>query len=167
MASIGVVCGLPVSHAVLCLHFKPYCKFVTVCSTMIDTNQWRASIGAFNISSKSVRTCIHDKVRCGYDCVEFMEYKVSSTCNYSIAWFLSVYYVLNVVFQMCLILSGDIETNPGPITTKTCPSCDAQIHIRKNICICGYAFNQNYQNLKAVNTFPICASPSSYTGLIC
>ena len=133
---------------------------------MIDTNQWRASIGAFNISNKSVRTCIHDKVRCGYDCLEFMEYEVSSTCNYLIVWFLSAYYVLNVFFQMCLILSGDIETNPGPITTKTCPSCDAQIHIRKKICTCGYAFNQNYQNLKAVNMFPICASPSSYTGTL-
>ena len=133
---------------------------------MIDTNQWRASIGAFNISNKSVRTCIHDKVRCGYDCLEFMEYEVSSTCNYLIVWFLSAYYVLNVFFLMCLIFSGDIETNPGPITTKTCPSCDAQIHIRKKICTCGYAFNQNYQNLKAVNMFPICASPSSYTGTL-
>ena len=160
VASIGVVCGLPVSHVILCLHFI---LFVTVCSIMIDTNQWKASIGAFNISNKSVRTCcIHDKVRCGYNCLEFIEYEVCSTCNYSFVWFLSVYYVLNVFFQMCLILSGDIETNPGPITTKTCPSCDTQIHIRKKICACGYAFNQNYQNLKAVNTFPICASPSSY-----
>ena len=56
-------------------------------------------------------------------------------------------------------------TNPGPITTKTCPCCDAQLHIRKKICICGYAFNQNYQNLKTINPFPICASPSSTLNL--
>ena len=71
---------------------------------------------------------------------------------------------INVFFQMSLILSGDIETNPGPITTKTCPCCDAQLHIKK-ICICGYAFNQNYQNLKTINPFPICASPSSTLNL--
>ena len=86
---------------------------------MIDTNQWRASIGAFNISNKSVRTCIHDKVRCGYDCLEFMEYEVSSTYNYLIVWFLSAYYVLNVFFQMwrlrsrCEPCSPPKYTNPG------------------------------------------------------
>ena len=33
--------------------------------------------------------------------------------------------------------------------------------------MCGYVFNQNYQNLKTLNPFPICASPSkSYTGTL-
>ena len=125
---------------------------------MIDTNQWRASIGAFNISTKRSVSYTDDKIWC--DCLECK----SCTCH-PITWFMSVYYVLNVFFQMCLILSGDIETNPGPV--KTCPSCDAQIHIRKKICMCGYVFNQNYQNLKPLNPFPICPSSSkSYTGTL-
>ena len=123
---------------------------------MIDTNH-------FNVSKNPVRTCIVEKVRCGY---EFIGYEIS--CIYfPIVWFLFVYYVINVFFQMSLILSGDIETNPGPITTKTCPCCDAQLHIRKKNCICGYAFNQNYQNLKTINPFPICASPSTLLKFEC
>ena len=131
----------------LCLYFT---SNLTICSTMIDIIQWRASIGGFNISVQSVRnTCIDnniwcDNIRC--DSLEFIEYEVPSTCHYfPIVWFLSVYYVLNIFFQICLILSGDIETNPGPISYKTCPSCDAQIPIRKKICLCGYAFSQKYQ----------------------
>ena len=109
---------------------------------MIETIQWRSSIEAFHSSKKSVRnTC---QVTC-----EFVEYEVSCTYHhFPIVWFLCMYYLLNTFFQMCLILSGDIETNPGPSTTKICPSCDAQIHIRKKIRMCGYRFNQNYQNLK-------------------
>ena len=123
---------------------------------MIDTNQWRASIGAFNISTKRLVSYTDDNIWC--DCLEFIECE----CICHFPRFLSVCYILNIFFQMCLILSGDIETNPGPV--KTCPSCDAQIHIRKKICTCGYVFNQNYQNL---NPFPICASPSkSYTGTL-
>ena len=68
---------------------------------MIDTNQWRATIGAFNVSKNPVRTCIVEKVRCGY---EFIGYEIS--CIYfPIVWFLFVYYVINVFFQMSLILS--------------------------------------------------------------
>ena len=119
---------------------------------MIETMQWRASIGAFYTSKKSVRnTC---QVRC-----EFVEYEISCTSHhFPIVCFLSMYYVLNIFFQMFLVLSGDIETNPGPSTTKICPSCDAQIHIRKKICMCGYRFNQNYQHLKTINPLHICAS---------
>ena len=59
---------------------------------------------------------------------------------------LCISYVLTIFFQMSLILSGDVETNPGPVT-KTCPSCNLQIHIRKKICMCGYIFNRNHLNL--------------------
>ena len=131
---------------------------------MIDTIQWRASIGGFNnISVQSVRNaCIGNNIRC--DSLDFIEYKVPSTHYFPIVWFLSLYYVLNIFFQICLILSGDIETNPGPISHKTCPSCDAHIPIRKKIC---YAFSQKYQNLKTIYQFPTCASPSkSHTGTL-
>ena len=111
---------------------------------MIDTTQWRASIGAFHNSKMSVRnTYMCDKVK--YDCFKFIVDEISFH-HFSIVWFLSMYYVLTTFFQMSLILSGDVETNPGPVT-KTCPSCDLQIHIRKKICMCGYAFNRNHLNL--------------------
>ena len=102
-----------------------------ICSTMIDIIQWCASIGVFNnISVQSVRNaCIDNNIRC--DSLEFIEYEVPSTHYFPIVWFLSLYYVLNIFFQISLILSGDIETNPGPISHKTCPSCDAHIPIRK------------------------------------
>ena len=125
---------------------------------MIGTSQWQASIGAFNISTKRSVSYADNKTGC--ECLEFIEYEVSCTCHYfPIVWFLSVYYVLNVFFQMLLLICGDIESNLGPV--KTCPSCNAQIHIRKKVCVCGYLFNRN---LKTLSPFPTCASPSkSYT----
>ena len=44
------------------------------------------------------------------------------------------------LFQISLILSRDIEINPGPVINKTCPSCDAQVPIRKKTCVCGHMF---------------------------
>ena len=35
-----------------------------------------------------------------------------------------------------LLLSGDVETNPGPVT-KVCPACSRSVHIRKTVCDCG------------------------------
>ena len=132
------------SHSQQCVMLCLYIHFTLtfcICSTMIDINQWRASIGSFYISTKRSASYTYDTIR--YDCLEFMEYEVSCIYHYfPIVWFISVYYVLNVFFQMSLLLSGDVETNPGPV--KTCPSCDAEIHIRKKICICGYVFNQRY-----------------------
>ena len=38
-----------------------------------------------------------------------------------------------------LLLSGDVETNPGPVT-KVCPACSRSVHIRKTVCDCGNVF---------------------------
>ena len=38
-----------------------------------------------------------------------------------------------------LLLSGDMETNPGPVTT-VCPECSRLVHIRKNACDYGSVF---------------------------
>ena len=56
-----------------------------------------------------------------------------------------VFNLLSVIFQLFLILCGDIETNPGPVTSKSGPICNAQIHIRKQVCTCGYVFNQRHR----------------------
>jgi hypothetical protein len=40
-----------------------------------------------------------------------------------------------------LLLSNDVESNPGP-TYRTCPSCNASVHIRKKVCECGFKFNR-------------------------
>ena len=37
-----------------------------------------------------------------------------------------------------LLLSGDVELNPGPF--KSCPACNASIHIKRVCCECGFSF---------------------------
>ena len=46
-------------------------------------------------------------------------------------------FTMYVIF-MLLLCSGDIEINPGPICYVMCPNCNAQVHIRKKTCECGY-----------------------------
>ena len=109
---------------------------------MIDITQWRAVIGSFH----------HKQV--SYDCFSneipstpMIECTYESFSYYPPSWLVSIcagLTLLSVIFQLLLILSGDIETNPGPVICKSCPICDAQIHIRKQVCTCGYVFNQRH-----------------------
>ena len=83
---------------------------------MIDIPQWRASIGAFNSvyqSKKSVTITISE---------DYYSITVSDTYRYKIfIWSASLYCVMYVSFSaLCLVLSGDIETNPGPFH-RLCP----------------------------------------------
>ena len=109
---------------------------------MIDIIQWRASIGAFcnaHQSRKSVTTILSDP--CYF--VTFSD----MYCQYAIIWFVLVYCVVNIYYHaLCLVLSGDIETNPEPVY-KVCPECDSRIHIRgetiyRNIAILQYLLLQ-------------------------
>ena len=43
-------------------------------------------------------------------------------------------------YQKVLLLSGDIELNPGPKPCKICPSCEMSVHIKKMGCDCGHRF---------------------------
>ena len=43
-----------------------------------------------------------------------------------------------------LIVSGDVEINPGP--SKTCPKCDKSVPNRTIVCSCGYSFRKRKQN---------------------
>ena len=96
---------------------------------MIDITQWRVSIGTFNSNAaRSVTFTAVDKevpYQCCLDNGMYYQYH----CHYSaFVWFVSTYYVLNIFVFICLILSGDIETNPGPVVYKKCPECGDQIH---------------------------------------
>ena len=111
---------------------------------MIDIIQWRASIGVFNNvhqSSKSIATMDNCFVTFGD-----MYYQ------YAVIWFVSVYCLVNVYYYaLCLILSGDIETNPGPVY-KVCPECDSRIHIKKNVCLCGYVLCKKSRSFTKVTS---------------
>ena len=100
---------------------------------MIDIIQWRASVGVFNNVhrlSKSVTTILSDD-----NC--FVAFG-NMYYQYAVIWFGLIYFLVNVYYHaLCLILSGDIETNPGPVY-KVCPKCDSRIHIKKKVCLCGY-----------------------------
>ena len=116
---------------------------------MIDIVQWRASIGAFNISYQSNKPVTSQDFSIGF----------SELCYHHtvVIWFVSIYCLINVLcYVFCLLLSGDIETNPRPVH-KLCPQCDRHIHIRKKVCLCGYVFCKNYR------TFTKVTSPSVST----
>ena len=50
-----------------------------------------------------------------------------------------VYYIY--ISKQLLLLSGDIESNPGPV--KLCPKCSLLVHIRVSVCKCGHTFMSN------------------------
>ena len=53
--------------------------------------------------------------------------------------------LMDMMFAACcyfcdrvLLLSGDVELNPDPF--KSCPACNASIHIKRVCCECGFSF---------------------------
>ena len=80
---------------------------------MIDINQWRASIGAFTNAARSVTCTSIDNYHYPYS-IDKIHHHYSA-----VMWFISMYFVLNIYSFICLILSGDIETNPGPVHIQT------------------------------------------------
>ena len=57
-----------------------------------------------------------------------------------------------VAYSYCervVLLSGDIELNPGPL--KCCPACNAPIYIRKKYCDCGCKRGRPICPVKDVN----------------
>jgi len=99
---------------------------------MIDVNQWRASIGTFcrfNWTSRSAVITHHEQV-CNSS--KIMWLFVHLPCFFTIAF----YFIF-----LSLLLSGDIEVNPGPIY-RNCPECDQKVHIRQRNCTCGHIFDK-------------------------
>lgn len=70
---------------------------------MIDICQWRAAIGAWSCRSVKVRS-LSDGIRSTYGVNR------SSFCFAGIICF-------SVALRFLLILSGDVELNPGPTST--------------------------------------------------
>ena len=109
---------------------------------MIDITQWCVVIGSFHSKEVSCN-CLSKEIPCTpvIECT----YELSSCSPPS--WLVSIcvfFNLLSVIFHLLLLLSGDIEPNPGPVINKSCPICNAQIHIRKQVCTCGYVFNQKH-----------------------
>ena len=84
---------------------------------MISVEQWRAAIGSFYCSQENVNV-VHS---------------ISVNCVFLIVCFIYAY----IICALILLLAGDIETNPGPIT-RLCPECSTPVHIKKVQCVCGY-----------------------------
>ena len=93
----------------------------TTCISMVSIEQWRAAIGGFNhlkiITAPSI-SCKHLSLVlcCLYACI--------------------------YVQLLVLLLSGDVETNPGP-PYKLCPQCSTSVNIKKAICECGFVFRKS------------------------
>ena len=101
---------------------------------MDSLEQWRASIGSFacRMSFKNCKlkredvTVIHECMKC-----------------------LSLIVYANII-AMLLIVSGDVELNPGP--TKKCPNCNDFVANRVKKCNCGHMFQKSKQpNVRVEN----------------
>ena len=103
---------------------------------MITTQQWRISIGAFARGKSSTLpasryggtkiSTTHTLTRSWYDVVN------SRLCTFSL-----------FIIIVMLIISGNVEVNPGPINCKTCHRCLTEtVPIRLKVCSCGYIFHK-------------------------
>ena len=103
---------------------------------MITIQQWRISIGAFAGGKSSTPpasryggmkiSTMYTTTRSWYGVVN------SRLCTFSL-----------LIIIVMLIISGDVELNPGPVNCKTCPRCLTEtVPIRLKICKCGYVFHK-------------------------
>ena len=91
---------------------------------MISVEQWRAAIDCFYCSQQNVNV-VHGNV---HSCCISVNYVFLIVC------FIYAY----IICALILLLAGDIETNPGPMT-RLCPECSTPIHIKKVQCVyCGH-----------------------------
>ena len=117
---------------------------------MIDLQQYRYSIGCFNLKSQSYGFCspcnitLYTIIILGR-VVEIVQVLYNDANIAPLAYYdiLSCYNdVMQMYYCLCcrLLLSGDVELNPGPTGYRQCPQCNNQVHIKRLICVsCGYA----------------------------
>ena len=152
---------------------------------MIGLEQWRASIGCFNPKCLSVKVLAYNEIvnMIFGVCLDLCScLQLLFVCKVSGFYWLGVnvhaymhcfshlhtifmgIYVAIVCLILLILLSGDIETNPGPICSicksdicvcrqspapkrrcpsKQCPVCSCMIHCRKVVCSCGFNFKKN------------------------
>ena len=117
---------------------------------MIDLQQYRYSIGCFSLKSQSYDVCspcniaLYTIIILGR-VVEIVQvlYKDANIAPLAYYDVLSCYNdVMHMYYCLCcrLLLSGDVELNPGPTGYRQCPQCNNQVHIKRLVCVsCGYA----------------------------
>ena len=94
---------------------------------MIDIVQWRASIGSWNGCSLSSKLKYSHSAK--YVSNSTMLFVVLLNCHFLL-------YFLAEVTMILLILAGDVETNPGPLTgTHTCIFHVCKLNTMYVICI--------------------------------
>ena len=121
---------------------------------MIDLQQYRCAIGCFywriqnqsNIDLNSpcnaaLRALLVSRrvVEVGKLLYMYDDINIVPLVYYDVAMCYSN--ILQMYFSFCfqLLLSGDVELNPGPTVYKACPQCSNQVHIRSVVCIsCGF-----------------------------
>jgi len=96
---------------------------------MIDTSQWRISIGIHYLRAPRRRN---------FNCDIKGEYHLYNALV--TVWLTTVIRVAFVL--MLLLLCGDVESNPGPKGYKVCPSCSEQVPISHVKCNCGYTLKR-------------------------
>ena len=89
---------------------------------MVSIEQWRAAIGGFN----------HLKI--------VTASSISISCKHLSVVLCCLYACICV--QLVLLLSGDVQTNPGP-PYKLCPQCSTSVNIKKAVCECGFVFHKS------------------------
>ena len=127
-------------------------------SIMISIEAWRAAVGSFSNNRCGTSFVIYgsNNVNRYHVCViallllpftVFGLVMLLSSMNLKPKCFcadfsFSTLVFLDIMFAACyyycdrvLLLSGDVELNPGPF--KSCPACNASIHIRRVLCECG------------------------------
>ena len=90
---------------------------------MIDLQQYRVVVGIFNVK---VHICCPSKC------------KWSSNNLHSSVFITGIM----IVLYLLILLSGDIEVNPGPKGLKLCPQCKTLVAISIKLCSCGFRFNK-------------------------
>ena len=89
--------------------------FFVFVQIMIDIVQWRASIGSWNGCSLSSKLIYSHSGK--YVSNSTMLFVVLVNCHFLL-------YFLAEIAMILLILAGDVETNPGPLTgMHACISC--------------------------------------------
>ena len=100
---------------------------------MIHLEQWRATIGSF----AGGKTSIHIPAT-------FRDVRTRTMVTTPRSWYGITIGVLLLcsysIITLVLLLSGDVELNPGPVNCKTCPICLCEKPIKLKVCNCGHIF---------------------------
>ena len=128
---------------------------------MISIEQWRCAIGQYCPKTK----CISFQCCSGAAGASFIIELMKSLPNWFVVHVCSDRCMNGVIYLsiMLLLLSGDVETNPGP-TQQVCPKCSALVNFGKTICDCGYNFRDT-PAIKSKRKCPMKQCPSCHTCL--